>query len=317
MIENIIETIQEAKSIAILPHINMDGDAFGSVLALFNALKNKNCELSLYVEEEPPTNLTFLPGADRAILYKDNHKKKYDLVIALDTADADRLGKRIKFFNEANTTVNIDHHPTNTNYAKLNFVDSDAGACGQILYDVIKRMGALDKDIATCLYTAISSDTGGFRFSNTKASTHKIAAELISIGADSSSISMQLFEDVSINRLKITAYIIEHTDLYNDGKIAITPLTREVKEKFGASDEDINGFSNLGRSIRGVEVAVYIREKEDGRLKISMRSKENVDVSKVAIKYGGGGHKRAAGFDYEGKMQDIIEELKKEFSKTL
>lgn len=318
MIENIIDIIQKSKSIAILPHINMDGDAFGSVLALFNLLKNKDCQVNFYTEEAPPTYLMFLPGADRSILYsKEDSVKHYDLAIALDTADLDRLGNRVKIFNDASVTINIDHHPTNTNYAKFNLIVPEAAACGQILYDILKNMGGIDKDIATCLYSAIASDTGGFRFSNTTAITHKTAAELIEQGADCARISTNLFENVSINRLKITSYIIEHTNLYNEGKIAITPLTREVKEKYDATDDDINGFSNLGRSIRGVEVAIYIREKDDGKLKISMRSKENVDVSEVATKFGGGGHKRAAGFDYDGQMQDIIEILKKEFGKSI
>lgn len=317
MIENVIDTIQKAKNIAIFPHINMDGDALGSVLALFNVLKNKGYQVSLYVEEEIPTNLSFLPRADEVILYKDEIKKQYDLAIALDTADLGRLGKRVKTFNEANCTINIDHHPTNTNYATYNLVVSEAAACGEIMYDVINMMDALNQDIASCLYTAIAADTGGFRFSNTKAITHKKAANLIELGADCAKISRHLFEDVSINKLKITSYIIQNTNLYNDGKIAITQLTRDVQKKYGATDEDINGFSNLGRSIRGVEVAIYLREKNDGKLKISMRSKNNVDVSEIATRFGGGGHKRAAGFDYDGNMQDIIETLKKEFSKDL
>jgi phosphoesterase RecJ-like protein len=184
--------------------------------------------VKVLVEEPPPLHLRFLPGADQVIVYKEGYEDAYsenELVVAVDTADFERLGKRGEIFRKAAVTMNIDHHPTNTKYASYNLVVSDASATGEILYNYFKDLvQPLNKDISTCLYTAISSDTGGFRFSNTSSLTHQIAADLIQIGADCAEISKNLFEDVSMNRLNVLAEIIHLIELYHHGKIGAIHL---------------------------------------------------------------------------------------------
>jgi bifunctional oligoribonuclease and PAP phosphatase NrnA len=316
-----IEVLHNAKNVLLLPHVNMDGDALGSVLALFWTLEGMDKNVKVLVEEPPPLHLRFLPGADQVIVYKEGYEDAYsenELVVAVDTADFERLGKRGEIFRKAAVTMNIDHHPTNTKYASYNLVVSDASATGEILYNYFKDLGQpLNKDISTCLYTAISSDTGGFRFSNTSSLTHQIAADLIQIGADCAEISKNLFEDVSMNRLNVLAEIIHLIELYHHGKIAMIPLEKEMIDRFQASEDEINGFSNLGRSIRGVEVSIFIREKQLGEFKISMRSRQSIDLTEVATSFGGGGHKRAAGFNYTGNMKEIKDLLIKEFTNKL
>jgi bifunctional oligoribonuclease and PAP phosphatase NrnA len=317
----IVDVLNHAKNILLLPHVNMDGDALGSVLALYWTFHRMGKTVRVIVEEAPPENLQFLPGSDQVMVYQKGEEDEYhqvDLVLAVDTADLERLGARGRIFRNAQITMNIDHHPTNTKYATYNWVVSDAAATGEVIYSLLKDLGEqLDKEIATCLYGAIASDTGGFRFSNTSSFTHQIAGELIKSGANSSDISMQLFEDVSMNRLKVLAEIIHLIELHHKGRIAMILLPKEVIERFQATEEEINGYSNLGRSIRGVEVAVFIREKQPGEFKISMRSRQTIDLTDVAIRFGGGGHKRAAGFNYVGNLNEIKEQLLKEFMRKL
>lgn len=312
-----IASIKNSQSIAVLPHVNMDGDAFGSSMGLYLSLKKLGKDVALIVEEEPQDMFKFLPDIGEIYLFKGKNieleNRIFDMVLSLDTGDFERLGNRGKVFQNAKTTGNIDHHPTNTNFAKFNQVVSTASATGEIIYQLLKDMEVeFDENIATCLYTAIASDTGGFRFSNTSALTHTIAADLISLGALASVVCTNLFENSSLERLRIMGEIINRLEIHGNGKISLITLPQSVIDELKASEEDVGGFSNMGRTIRGVEVAVFIRERDSQNVKVSMRARDKVDVSALATKFGGGGHKRAAGFEFKGTLQECKDILLKE-----
>ncbi|HOM01215.1 MAG TPA: bifunctional oligoribonuclease/PAP phosphatase NrnA [Acetivibrio sp.] len=318
MIENeIISLIEKADKIAILPHVSADGDALGSSLALALALNILNKKPVIYFEEEMPSIYGFLPGKELSRIY-EGKPDKYELVIALDTGDLDRLGKRVEIFNNAGITVNIDHHPTNTEFAGVNFVDTNASAVGEIIYRLLTMMKiGLDKDMATCLYVAIATDTGGFRYSNTTPDTHKITADLINNGVDVSYISQTVFDTLSLQKVKLMGKAIENLELFENGKLAVIKITDDLLKSVGAKEEDCEGIVNIGRNIEGVEVAVVIRQRASGELKVNFRSKDYVDVSVIANRHSGGGHKRAAGCTVKGDINDVKEMLVKEISEVL
>lgn len=318
MIENeIISLIKEADKIALLPHVSADGDALGSSVALALALKALNKEPTIYIEEEVPSTYSFLPGREFTRLYNEK-PDKFGVVLALDTGDMERLGKRAAIFNDADITANIDHHTTNTRFAQLNLVNTSSSAVGEIIYQLIKMMGiGIDKDMATSLYVAIATDTGGFRYSNTTPVTHQITADLINNGADVSYISQMVFETTSLQKVKLVGKAIESLELLENGKLAILIITDDLLKNVGAREEDCDGIVNIGRNIEGVEVAVVIRQRADDEIKINFRSKNYVDVSAIANRHSGGGHKRAAGCTVKGDINDIKEILIKEIQEVL
>lgn len=318
MIEKrIIQAINDAESIAILPHVSADGDALGSSLALLLALRKMGKESDIYIEEEIPSLYSFLPEKEYFKVYGGN-PKKYDLVFALDTGDLLRLGKRVEIFDNAEFTINIDHHPTNTEFASINLVKSSAAAVGEMIYELINIMGvSLDVNIATCLYVAITTDTGGFKYSNTTSSTHQITADLINNGVDVSKISQQVFEIVPLKKVRLMGMAINSIEISEAGRVAFITITNEMIKAAGASDEDCDGLVNIARNISGVEVAVLIRQRTDDEFKINFRSQNYVDVSAIANKYSGGGHKKAAGCTVRGSMEEVKEMINKEIREAL
>jgi len=318
MIEKkIIEAVASAQRIAILPHVFADGDALGSSIALSMALEKMGKQVKVYIEEEISRTYKFLPGNEYVEVFK-GEIDEYDLVIALDTGDLDRLGRRIKIFQNTDFTINIDHHPTNTEYAILNHVKTNAAAAGEIVYQLIKRMSiSIDEGISTCLYVAIATDTGGFRYSNTTPVTHQITADLINNGVDVSMISQLVFETVPFKKVRLMGMAIDTIEIFEDGKAAFIIVTDEMMKEVDALEEDCDGLVNIVRNIEGVEVAVMIRQRSVDEFKINFRSQNYVDVSAIARKYSGGGHKKAAGCTLRGSMVEIKEILYKDIREVL
>ncbi|HEY5585577.1 MAG TPA: bifunctional oligoribonuclease/PAP phosphatase NrnA [Ruminiclostridium sp.] len=309
MDKEIIKLIDEAGGVAIFPHISADGDAIGSSLALGLALKNAGKKVAIYIEENISNVYKFLPGIELATFYNEL-EDVMDLNIALDTGDVGRLASRAEAYFKAPCTINIDHHVTNTKFGHLNFVDALSASTGEIVYKIIKQLKLkIDTDIAMCLYTAIATDTGGFKYGNTTAETHRIAAELLETGIDIGDLSQRIFENTTFAKLKLTQKSIELLELYENSKIAVTVLSLEDIRSIGAKDEDCDGIVNIGRSIEGVEVSILIKEKENNEVRVNLRSKAFVDVSEVAAAFDGGGHKRAAGCTVKGSVEDVKAKL--------
>ena len=314
MDKEIVKLISEAGSVAIYPHVSADGDAIGSSLALGLALKNAGKKVSVYIEEDIPTVYRFLPGGELAGYYDENVEVA-DLNIALDTGDVGRLGKRAEAFFMAPCTINIDHHVTNTKYAHLNFVNAMSASTGEITYLLLRKLKMeINADIATCLYTAIATDTGGFQYQNTTAETHSIIAELLSTGINVGEISQRIYDNTTYEKLKLNAKAIELLELHESSKLAVVALSLDDIVSTGAKEEDCDGIVNIGRSIESVEVSALIKEKSNNEIRVNLRSKTYVDVSEVAAAFDGGGHKRAAGCTIIGSLEEakkkIIEAIK-------
>lgn len=317
MLEKIASAITASETVAILPHVSADGDALGSSLALALALSDRGKSISVLLEEKVPLIYAFLPGLNYATVY-EACDMRYDMVLALDCGDIGRLGSRKQVFESATATANIDHHTTNTRFAMLNYVDDTASSTGEIIFALLGLMGCkLDQNIAASLYTAIATDTGGFRYSNTTAQTHKTVAVLLSLGVDAAAISRQVFDITSYEKVKLTGAAIQSLELVAEGRIAVMTLSNEAIRNTGAAEEDSDGIINIARNIRGVEVAAMLRQLDNGDIKVNLRSNTYVDVSAVAERYSGGGHKRAAGFTVIGNPEQVKAELLEDLQRVL
>ena len=308
-LSKIISILNRSEEIAILPHISADGDALGSSLAMALALKILGKKVKVILEEDIPQIYSFLPGRQLSEVYSDK-EKKYETVVALDTGDIDRLGKRLEIFENAKLTINIDHHNTNSEFAFHNYVSTDSAAVGEIIYKLVKMMGVNpDKDISTCLYIAIVTDTGGFRYSNTTSLTHQIISDLIINGINIAEISQLIFDSTSYEKVMLMGSAIHALELLENGKVAFITLTNEIIKLTGAKEEEYDGIVNIGRNIRGVKVAAMLRQLENGEIKVNLRSSSDLDVSAIASSYAGGGHKKAAGYTTRGTLTDVRKQL--------
>lgn len=280
------EIILKAKNIVLSSHINPDGDNIGSTLGLYHALKGKDKNIQILLDDDLPDNLGMMKGLD---LYLKPEKKleNIDLMVILDV-DIDRIGKVREIVDAP--VLNIDHHISNSKVCDFCYVDAKAAATAQIIYSLIKEMGMkFNEDCATCLYTGLASDTGFFRYSNTTPFTLRAAAELLEAGAKPDIIS-EIFDQRSFSSVKAAGKAIGTIDLYHDGKIALMTVDKAIKE----SADNTEGFVNFARIIRGVDVAVMIKYADENVTRVSLRSK-NTNVSEIALTLGGGGHIRAAG----------------------
>lgn len=311
-LDNIIEEIDKAKSIVILTHEMPDGDAIGSSLALYNGLKQIGKEADVIIPEYSKV-FEFLPNSSE--IKKEGKQEKYDLAIALDCGDIKRLNGFANYFEDANVKVSIDHHSANTMFADYNFVNPTAPACAQILIIVLEALGVkIDKEIGTCLLTGIITDTGGFKYQGVSAETFEFVAELLNRGVNVSSIYKRVLQSLSKPSFELRRKAINRLEFLENGRITFTYITKKDEEEVGAATNDHDGIVEMGRDIEGVEVSIFLREKDDG-YKISLRSNEYVNVSDICLIFSGGGHIRAAGgsinLPFEQAKEKIVEECKK------
>lgn len=308
--------LKKAEYIVILPHINVDGDALGTSLALGLALKGMGKHVNVLLEEDVPPTLDLLPGRD---LIGNLPLDSYQLAVNIDNGDINRLGSRLIHYQKAGIKLSLDHHATNRVEADVSFVDSKAAAAGEIVYDLlINYMDvALTRDIALCLYTAIITDTGGFRYTNTSPRTLEISAELLRMDIDFTLVIKKVFDMISYAKLYLMKQTMNSLKLMLDGSLAISNLSYEDIMRYNAKSDDTEGLVNIGRNLEGVEVSLFLREDKPGSFKGSLRSNQYVDVSKVAAKFGGGGHKRAAGFSMEGELEKVTKDLIDEICTTM
>ncbi|WIF94683.1 DHH family phosphoesterase [Caminicella sporogenes] len=307
-----LELFEGRKNIIILPHILPDGDTIGSSIALFYALKKLEKRVYIILNDKLPSNLKFLNANSKIITTEDFEKLsiKPDLIITVDSSDIDRLGDRAYLLDLCSEVLNIDHHSTNTNYGKYNLVNSKAAACGEIIYELLKKLKIyIDKDIATALYVALSTDTGSFKYSNTTPSTLRIAADLIEKDIDFSFINTELYQNKPINKIKLLSDVLNSLELHFDGKLAVIYVTNDMLKKNKIDISDTDGIIEYARDIEGVNIAVLLKEFSDNTIKVSLRSKYDFDVSIIAKKFGGGGHKKAAGctiYDTIDNVKNIL-----------
>ncbi|MDO5557474.1 MAG: bifunctional oligoribonuclease/PAP phosphatase NrnA [Clostridia bacterium] len=309
-LDKINEEINRAKNIAILTHENPDGDAIGSSLALYQALTALNKEVCVIIPEYSRI-FDFLPYAE--VIKKEYNGEKYDLVICLDTATIKMLSVPIECFENAKSTIIIDHHGTNTMYGDINFVNPDSPACSQVLITIFEYFKwEITKDIGTCLITGIITDTGGFQYSNVKVETFEFAAELLSRGINIPDVYKRTLDTKTRPSFELSKIATERMEFLEDGKIAFTYITLEDEKKVNSGTGDHEGIVNIGGSVENVEVSIFIRQVKDNIYKVSLRANEYVNVSDVCLIFGGGGHVKAAGCKMTGTVEQIKESLIKE-----
>lgn len=312
-IKEAINIIKESNNIFIASHVQPDGDNLGSSLALAMAIKKLNKNPKVIKVDSVPLDFNFLPGIN--LIKKYDIDQSIDLLISLDSGDLNRLGVGKQFALKANKVINIDHHVSNDNFGDINIVSTSSAATGEIIYEIIKEMGVdIDKDIATCLYTAISTDTGSFMYSNTSHTTHSIAADLLRKGIDINNININLYQNKSMEKTKLFINSLKNLEIFNNNKIGIVSITPEILKNSGAKLEDTEGIISFIRNIGSIEVACLLKEMDNNVIKVSLRSKKIMDVSKIANKFDGGGHVRAAGctiYENIDKAKELIlEEIK-------
>lgn len=311
MFEQIIPIINEKEQIALIAHVSPDGDTLGSCLALANALEQKGKKVCLLCSDPIPDFYRFIHEMDRFQVPDEKEPSdSFEVCIAIDCSDLERTGAASRYITNCKYSINIDHHVSNTFYSNYNVVDDHASATGEIIYHLIKAIGALlTKDISEYLYIAISTDTGSFCYENTTAETHKIAADLISHGVNVSKLSTILFKQRSLPKTRILGQALSTLEVLNDGLLAIIHVSMDMMKSVHASDNDCDGIVNYAQEIEGVEVAVLIREQSNHLYKIGLRTRSYVDASEIARAFGGGGHKRAAGCTIEGDFMDVKNKL--------
>ncbi len=304
--EQIANIIRKGSSFLILEHEKPDGDCIGSGLALAQALSHLDKKVLLLSQDPHPDTYSFLPGVHlHSITSKMEHKDtKWDAVIFVDCTDSKRTGKAINYAN-SEIWINIDHHISNSGFGHFKIVDPYAAATGELVFFLLKVMNiTIDVDIATCLYVALVSDTGGFRYQNTSPRCFHVAAELIDLGVRPSQVADYLYETRSFSSLMLLKKSLCTLTLYKGGQLASIEVTEEMIESVGASFEDADSIIDYPRSIAGVEVTLCFKESlGQSTVRLSLRSKSRVDVSKIAEALGGGGHPRAAGAVLQGNLK--------------
>lgn len=314
---NINDIIKASKNILIISHINPDGDTLGSMCGLYSAIKDnfkKHCEMLAI--SKIPSIYEYLPFINQVKCIDDMDKsREYDLVINVDVAAIDRVCDAKILFEKAKHTINFDHHKTNSAYGELNLINSDASSTGEVLFYYMKEAGwKVSLDTAICLYTAILTDTGSFRFNNTKPKTLSAAADLVEIGVYPSDIYKKVYESDSKTLVMFQAHCVSKAEFLDDDKIAYTTVYKKDMEKFGANDECMEGLTEKLRAIVTVRVAFVAKEMKSGASKVSMRSKF-VDVAEICEVFGGGGHRFAAGCTIKAPVEEAVKKVLKEIKK--
>src|SRR5947209_13716561 len=317
--QEISQILREHRRFAILGHVRPDGDALGSQLALALSLQALGKEVRVWNEDGMLEKYSFLPRAE-LLTKPPSTPEDFDVAIALDTAIQNRLGTALVAIRSSKIWINIDHHPSNPGYGDVAHIDSSAPATAEIVFHLIKSQGLpFNRDIAENLYAAISTDTGSFQYPHTSAHTFEIAAELVRVGGlDVGQISQQLYENYPRRRLELLRELLRTTRFEFGDRAATFSLTLKTAADLAVLPEDNEGLIDYLRAIRGVIVAVFFEELADGKVRLSMRSKdEAVDVCAICQKFGGGGHTLAAGARVRGSLAEVEEKVLEEIRDVL
>ncbi len=313
-LDNILKEVKLAEKIVILTHEHPDGDAIGSSLAMYHALKafGKNPDVVIPVHSKV---FNCLPGVED--IKTESNIENYDLAISLDCATIKMLNGFVNYFENAKVKVCIDHHSTNTMFGDYNYVNPAAPACAQILLVILEYFGIeMTKEIGTCILAGIITDTGGFKYQGVTAETFEFVAWLLNKGVNVSSIYRQVLEVKTKPNFELHRIANNRVEFFEDGKIAYTYITAEDEAKVGAESGDHEGIVDIGRCVEGVEVSIFIRQTEKG-CKISLRSNDYVNVADACAIFGGGGHCRAAGATIQGTIEQAKEKVLSEVIRLL
>jgi len=312
--------ISGAGSIALSGHVRPDGDAVGSTLALYNYIRKvwPEKEVTVYLED-PADIFSYLKGYDDVTWpEKDGEEKIYDLYIALDLGDMERLGDCGKYFLSAKKRVCIDHHVSNSGFGDEYHIVPTSSSTSELVYDLIDD-DKLDEDIAKCIYTGIIHDTGVLQYSNTSRHTLEIVGRLIDFGFNFTEIINKTFYEKTYVQNQILGRAVLESILFMNGKCIASVMDHKAMEFYGATSKDFDGIANQLFKTKGVDCAIFMYESshEQNLYKVSMRGSDRLSVADIAKKFGGGGHKKAAGFSMSGTYHDILNNISAEIEKQL
>ncbi len=292
--------LAEQDNITILTHFHPDGDTLGSALALLRALRKMGKKVN-FVNNDPVHR-------KYAYLWKGLKKQDFEekFVVAVDIATEELLGDALKEQYAGKIDLSIDHHPSNTMFAKDTCLEGESAAAAEIIYYVIKELGVeFDGDMASCIYTGISTDTGCFKFRNTTARTFYIAGIMKELGADTETINEVMFEIKTRGELELERIMLEGMEYYFDDKLAIAVITQDMYKQTGTSEDECEYIASIPRQVAGVYVGITIRERTNGTYKASVRTKPPIDASEICRAFGGGGHMNAAGCRFDGTLEEF------------
>lgn len=314
-LDEILEEIKSADKIVILTHETPDGDAIGSCLGLKLALEKIGKHSDIIMSNYART-FEFLPRVSE--IETESDIKDYDLAISLDCANFKRLDNR-EYFENAKKTIVIDHHGSNNMYGDINYVNPVAPACSEILLAILSYYEIeVDVEIGTCLMTGIITDTGGLQYPATTADTFEYAAELLRKGVDIADICKRTLQTKTKANFELQKRVMDRMEILENGKVAFSYIDQKDMDEVNAEEGDHEGLVNIGRNIEGIEVSIFIRQKDNEKAyKVSLRSGSYVNVSDVCLMFGGGGHPRAAGALIQGTKEQVKEKLLKEIDKYL
>lgn len=302
--ERAVSLLKEKDEILILTHASPDGDTVGGGFALLLALLKMGKKAKLLNNDKIPEKFSYITS----LVKQQEFDEKF--IVSVDVADSKLLGKDVCEKYGKKVDLAIDHHGTNRLFAKETYVEPESASACEIVFLITEALGVeIDKDIASCLFTGCSTDTGCFRYSSVTPRTHRIAARLIELGAAHSKINTKMFETKKFAFLKLQAICLEKSQFFFDGKVCIFTVTRKMLDETGCEDSDLDAISALSRQIEGVKIGITLKEKEDGTFKASVRTDEDVDAASICAQFGGGGHKRAAGCSFDIGADEIKKQI--------
>lgn len=305
MLKKILERV---KTVAIGGHVRPDGDCVGSCLGLYQYIKENYSEIQVDVYlEDIPNSFRFIKATEE-ICHEAPEGKEYDVFIVLDCGDKERLGFSKPLFEQAKETFCIDHHISNQSFASQNYIFPDASSTSELVYGLLE-LDKITKEVAECLYLGIVHDTGVFQYSCTAPETMEAAANLMRKGIDASEIIEKTFYEKTYAQNQILGRALLESFLFMDGKCVVSYITKQMMDFHGVNPKDLEGIVSQLRMTKGVEVAILLYETAPREYKVSLRASGDVDVSRVAQYFGGGGHKKAAGLTMKGTVHDVINNL--------
>lgn len=313
-----LSALQNANSILLCTHVSPDGDAIGATLAMGLALKGMGKKVTLADNDPVPGQYAFLPGAKDFVSAADLREQRFDAALAIDVATEERLGDCREAFFAAPVTMQMDHHGDNPGYAQYNVIDGEASAAGCVVRRAMRAMDLpLTKEIAACLYCAISTDTGNFRFQNTNAEAFSIMAECLDAGLDLPAIARPIHQLREEPGVRLLGRALNTLKIFGGGKCACLYLTAADYRECGALPEHNTAIVNYALDIPGLEMAFLAEEREDGQVKASLRSLPPWNIASIAREFGGGGHMFAAGLRFDGTLSALCDALEEKMLRLL
>ncbi len=321
-LRRIIAQIKGHANFLITSHVNLEGDALGSELAFARLLKALGKTPIIVNEDKLPYGYDFLSGVSSIKKYKDNLEGiKFDCLVALDCSDLKRTGEVYRLNKENKPILNIDHHISNVRFGTVNWVDPYASCTCEMIYELYKKMGVKpDKEAALALYAGIVVDTGSFRYSNTSAATHRVAAELLKYGLDVVEIYKNVYGNLPFKDMKLVAYVLNNIQRRHRGQIAWFEASAGLLKRYRPLYVDLTDYvMNFARAIKDVEVTVLFKENlgVKNEIRVNLRSQGKVDVNKIAQAFGGGGHKSASGCTVHGRIDAVKRKVLKKIEEAL